>query len=73
MFTTTILNQECRNKPEASKPLGSIYDLGLVMLQAKEKLVGNDLKYTHLHKVFETMLKLYVEAQHSMALMDIPV
>ena len=67
MFTTTILNQACRNKPEAWKPLGYIYDLGLVMSQAEEKQLGNDLKYTRLHRVFETILKSYVDAQHSTA------
>ena len=73
MFTTTILNQACRNKPEAWKPLGYVFDLGLVMSQAEEKQLGNDLKYTRLHRIFETILKSYVDAQHSTALINVPI
>ena len=73
MFMTMILNQECRNKPDTWKPLGYIYDVGLVMSQAEEKQLGNNLKYTCLHKSFETILKLYVDAQHSAALTNIPI
>ena len=68
MFTTTILNQSCHNKPEAWKPLGYVHDLSLAMSQAEEKQLGNDLKYTRLHRVFKTILKSYVDAQHSNAL-----
>ena len=73
MFMTTILNQECHIKPDAWKALGYIYDLGLVMSQAEEKQLGNGLKYTCLHKVFETILKSYVDAQHSTALTNVPI
>ena len=73
MFTTTILNQSCRNKPEAWKPLGYVYDLSLAMSQAEEKQLGNDLKYTRLHRVFRTILKSYVDAQHCNALSNIPI
>ena len=63
MFTTSILYQACRNTPGAWKPLGYIYDLGLLMSQAEEKQLGNDLKYMQLQKIFETILKSFVEAQ----------
>ena len=73
MFTTSILNQACCNTPEAWKPLGYIYDLGLLMSQAEEKQLGNDLKYTRLHKNFETILKSFVEAQQPNALSNVVV
>ena len=73
MFMTTILNQECRIKPDAWKALGYIYDLGLVMSQAEEKQLGNNLKNTCLHRVFKTILKLYVDVQHSTAITNIPI
>ena len=73
MFTTTILYQSCCNRSEAWKPLGYIYNLGLVLSQAEEKQLVNDLKYTRLHRVFETILKSYIDAQHSTALTNIPI
>ena len=38
---------------------------------AEEKLFGNDLKYTCLHEIFETILSSYVEAQKHDALANV--
>ena len=71
MFTTTILNQTCRNTSKAWKPLGYVYDLSMIHSPAEEKLFGNDLKYSCLHKIFETILSSYVEAQKHDALANV--
>ena len=63
MFTTTILNQEMRNKSIAWRPLGYLTDLSTIMSGNQEKQLGSDLKYSRLHAMFDTILVSFVEAQ----------
>ena len=51
--------------------MGYVYDLSLLHSTAEEKLFGNDLKYSCLHKVFETILSSFVEAQQQGALTNV--
>ena len=46
--------------------------MSLLLSSSEEKQLGNDLKYSRLHKVFDTILKSFVEAQDG-ALNDIPI
>ena len=71
MFTTSILYQACRNTSQAWNPLGYVYDLSMLHSTAEEKLFGNDLKYSRLHKVLETILSSFVEAQQPDALTNV--
>ena len=63
MFTTSILNQETRNKSTAWRPLGYIPDLNLHVSAAQEKKFDKHLKYTRLHQTIKTILKSFVNFQ----------
>ena len=63
LFTTSILNQNMRNKPSAWHPLGYILDLKLNTSINEEKQFKVELKSTRLHEVFKTILKSFVKFQ----------
>ena len=63
MFSTTILNQTCRNRPTAWRPLGYVYDTSLLLSANEEKRLGVTIKYTRLHRILDSILASYVHCQ----------
>ena len=64
IFTTSILNQEMRNKPSAWRPLGYIPDLSMTTSGNQEKQFGVHLKYNRLHQLLRTILASFVKCQN---------
>ena len=73
LFTTSILNQEMQNLPEAWRLLGYIYDVSLTTSTNQEKQFGVDLKYTRLHQILKLILASYIHCQKSTALTNMNV
>ena len=61
MFTTSILNQETRNKPSAWHLLGFIPDFKLTTSASEEKEFGKHLKSRRLHQALKVILKSFVD------------
>ena len=71
LFSTTLLNQRCRNLAEAWRPLGFIYDLKLLKSNKQQAKMSGDLKAQQLHTVFKTVLQSYRDAQVGLGLNNI--
>ncbi len=64
-FTTSIFNQELRNKSEAWRPLGYIYDLAILASQEIRAHQQPEYKGQRLHAIFAAVLKSLIDAQKS--------
>ena len=71
LFTTTLLNQRCRNLPEAWRPLGFIYDLNLLKSNKQQTKMSGEMKTHRLHTVFKTVLQSFHDAQQGTSLHNI--
>jgi hypothetical protein len=64
-FTTSIFNQELRNKSEAWRPLGYIYDLAILESQEIRAHQKPEYKGKRLHAIFAAVLQSLIDAQKS--------
>ena len=71
LFTTSLLNQKCRNKADAWRPLGFIYDLSLLKSNKQQSKMSGDLKAHRLHTVYKAVLESFREAQRGTSLNNI--
>lgn len=64
-FTTSIFNQQMRNRPLVWRPLGYIYELGTIQSDEEASAQTQDLKYSRLHAIFAKVLETFIIAQRS--------
>ena len=63
LFTTTLLNQEQRNKATSWRPLGFIYDLHILQSKTEYKKQSPEFKSLRLHAIYKAVLKSFEDAQ----------
>ena len=63
VFTTSILNQEARNKSSAWRLLGFVPDFKLNTSANEEKQFGKHLKSRRLHQALKVILKSFIDFQ----------
>ena len=71
MFSTSLLSQELRNKPEGWRPLGYIYDLKIVESQSQHSRQSNDIKYTRIHQIIKAIINSFIKCQRDTSLHNI--
>jgi hypothetical protein len=65
LFSTTIFNQDLRNKSTAWRPLGYIYDTNIIDSKKERTHQSNEYKGKRLHTIFHTMLEMFIDAHNS--------
>jgi hypothetical protein len=73
VFTTSLLKQKFRNLSTAWRPLGYIFDLGLLKSNKQNKNMSGDLKSLRLHTIYKAVLRTYHDAQVGNSLQNISV
>ena len=71
LFSTTLLKQSHRNKPNAWRPLGFIFDLDLITSKDQKSRMSTDAKSLRLHKIYEAVLQSFYDAQSGNSLENI--
>ena len=71
LFSTTLLKQSHRNKANAWRPLGFIYNLDLITSKEQKKRMSSDMKALRLHKIFDAVLQSFHDAQTGTSLKNV--